>query len=156
MKNLKNNKGFSLVELIIVIAIMAVLIGILAPQYLRYVEKSRLAADNDYIDSVRKACETIAADPSYNLSGDSYEVSVSNSGTSVTTDDTNGGLAKALPDIVTIGNTATLNSKTYSGQTVTIELDMTGNKASDGTALPKVTVSGQLGIAGGPSATPTP
>ncbi|HKM34419.1 MAG TPA: prepilin-type N-terminal cleavage/methylation domain-containing protein, partial [Lachnospiraceae bacterium] len=27
-----NNKGFSLVELIIVIAIMAVLVGILAPQ----------------------------------------------------------------------------------------------------------------------------
>lgn len=36
-----NNKGFSLVELIIVIAIMAVLIGVLAPQYLKYVERSR-------------------------------------------------------------------------------------------------------------------
>ena len=33
-KNL-TNKGFSLVELIIVIAIMAVLVGVLAPQYIK-------------------------------------------------------------------------------------------------------------------------
>lgn len=40
-KTLQNKKGFSLVELIIVMAIMAVLIGILAPQYIKYVERSR-------------------------------------------------------------------------------------------------------------------
>ena len=37
----KNNKGFSLVELIVVVAIMAVLVGVLAPAYLAYVEKAR-------------------------------------------------------------------------------------------------------------------
>ena len=32
----KDNKGFSLVELIIVVAIMAILVGLLAPQYIKY------------------------------------------------------------------------------------------------------------------------
>ncbi|MDD6381391.1 MAG: prepilin-type N-terminal cleavage/methylation domain-containing protein [Lachnospiraceae bacterium] len=44
----KNNKGFTLIELIVVIAIIAVLAAILAPQYLRYVEKSRVTSDEVY------------------------------------------------------------------------------------------------------------
>ncbi len=45
MKKEMNNKGFSLVELIIVIAIMAVLVGVLAPQYLKYVNNSKVSTD---------------------------------------------------------------------------------------------------------------
>ena len=45
MKKKMDNKGFSLVELIIVIAIMVILVAVLAPQYLRYVEKSRVSSD---------------------------------------------------------------------------------------------------------------
>ena len=46
-KNRRNNKGFTLVELIIVIAIIAVLTAVLAPQYLKYVNQSKVAADDN-------------------------------------------------------------------------------------------------------------
>lgn len=56
------NKGFSLVELIIVVAIMAVLIGVLAPQYLRYVEKARLQKDNSAIAEVANVIKIAGAE----------------------------------------------------------------------------------------------
>ena len=65
-----DNKGFSLVELIIVIAIMAVLIGVLAPQYLKYVEKSRQSADLDTIDSMVNAVTIYSADPANSIVSD--------------------------------------------------------------------------------------
>lgn len=40
-----NNEGFSLVELIIVIAIMAILAAALAPQLIKYIDNSRKSAD---------------------------------------------------------------------------------------------------------------
>ena len=49
------NKGFSLVELIIVIAIMAVLVGVLAPQYIKYLDKSKISADKQLADNLRQA-----------------------------------------------------------------------------------------------------
>lgn len=62
-KETKNNKGFSLIELIIVIAIMAVLIGVLAPAYLRYVERSRQSSDIQAISTAMGSMRTAAADP---------------------------------------------------------------------------------------------
>ena len=50
-----NNKGFSLVELIVVIAIMAVLMGVLAPTLIGNIEKSRETKDLNALDSVYQA-----------------------------------------------------------------------------------------------------
>lgn len=52
MRKHLTNKGFSIVELVIVIAIMAILVALLAPQYIKYVEKSKLAADEDFISNI--------------------------------------------------------------------------------------------------------
>ncbi len=48
----EKNKGFSLVELIVVIAIMAILVGIVGTQVLPYIEKSREAKDEQILSSL--------------------------------------------------------------------------------------------------------
>ena len=52
---MEENKGFSLVELVIVIAIMAVLVAILAPLFIKYVEQSRRSRDIQTADRIREA-----------------------------------------------------------------------------------------------------
>ncbi|MBD5480982.1 MAG: prepilin-type N-terminal cleavage/methylation domain-containing protein [Lachnospiraceae bacterium] len=71
-KKRMNDKGFSLVELIIVIAIMAILIGVLAPQYLKFVERSRKSADRDTVDQIIRAVQIDYADPMTNLNPTGY------------------------------------------------------------------------------------
>ena len=53
-----NNKGFSLVELIIVIAIMAILAGAIAPALIRYIDKSRKSNDVSSAKTIKTAVET--------------------------------------------------------------------------------------------------
>lgn len=58
----KSNEGFSLVELIIVIAIMAILVGIIALQVVPYMEKSREGKDYTQLDSCFGAFQTAVAE----------------------------------------------------------------------------------------------
>lgn len=75
----RNNRGFSLVELIIVIAIMAVLTAIVAPQYIKYVEKSKVSADEANITEFDSALKVIAVDTDTPLPVDKYTVVLSKS-----------------------------------------------------------------------------
>lgn len=57
------NKGFSLVELIIVIAIMAILVGFSAPLLIKYIEKSNVSADIQLCNSIKDAVVIACSDP---------------------------------------------------------------------------------------------
>ena len=126
MKNKKNNKGFSLVELIVVVAIMAVLVGVLAPAYLKYVESSREKKDVNNLEEVRHAVEIALAEEGV------FEDVVD--GTTVTINRNTGAISTTVTDLgtelaATVGTTCELVSKTYSSTsntavyTITIDLD---------------------------------
>lgn len=75
MEKKMNNKGFSLVELIIVIAIMAILVGIVGSQVVPYLEKSRKSKDiqilsawcTDAMSSYSSNAATLEADKVYEI-----------------------------------------------------------------------------------------
>ena len=62
MLSAKKNSGFTLVELIIVIAIIAILTAVAAPQYIKYVDKARWSKDQNVAASVLTTIEAAVID----------------------------------------------------------------------------------------------
>lgn len=54
-KFLKNSKGFTLVEILVVVIIVAILAAIAVPIYLRYVERARATEAQTAINAIRTA-----------------------------------------------------------------------------------------------------
>lgn len=125
---MKKNKGFSMVELIIVIAIMAILAGALAPALIKYINKSRISTDIQTANTIATAVQTALA----NENGYDEASSVMGAGTWTdiatlyTTGSTFGPLVK---DTVGGSSTPTIKSKkcmagtSYTGATFEVEID---------------------------------
>ena len=62
-----NQHGFSLVEIVVVIAIMAVLVGILTPAYLSYIEKTRVQKDLSAAGEIYRAAEIVVYTGEYDI-----------------------------------------------------------------------------------------
>ncbi len=62
-----NNKGFTLIELIIVIAIIATLSAVLAPQFLKYVDRARESSDLQAASIIIDALTFASIDPTLNI-----------------------------------------------------------------------------------------
>lgn len=54
---MRNNKGFSLVELIVVIAIMAILAAVAIPTFAGFITKANVAADIGFMNDLEYAIE---------------------------------------------------------------------------------------------------
>ena len=113
----KNNKGFTLVELVIVVAILAILVGLLAPQYTKYVEKSRKSADVDNMNEMVKAVQVYAVDQGTKAGGNQEttgSITLSATGVKVTDKDTvNKPIENALKEYVPNYANIALKSKQW-------------------------------------------
>ena len=131
LKRKKDDKGFSLIELIIVITIMAILTALLAPQLLRYVEQSRQAKDAANMDELYRAVQLALTDEEvYANISDGQKIVYGASG-GVSFDPANATLNTELSK--TLGNLAnapSLASTLYKNSSRTVTITISGGVAT--------------------------
>ena len=144
---MKNNKGFSLVELIIVIAIMAILVGVMAPQLIKYIEKTNVSSDTQLCDSVKTAITTAMMDPSV-ISATNNGIPSNTAMASISTISTGTAFGDAFYEILgaqnAAGVTAGLKSTGASGKVNDIQFAIVGANSVHVT-IPGSDASGKKG-----------
>ena len=143
-----DKKGFSLVELIIVMAIMAILVGIVASQVLPYMEKSRQSKDQQVLSNI--CTDVVSAIAQADQAVDSFSgVTVEDLSSGAVSNAASGAAEankvaptfKELHGTVTAGDmSSTLKSKLAKDKNYAVLIDYTVSAGSKGTV--KVYVSG--------------
>ena len=137
MKKLgKNNKGFSLVELIVVVLIMAIIAVALAPQVMKWVDNSRIATDRQTADSVvsfaQLALTNKAANTELTTSAKDITITVDKDGYKIESAGTCTAFVTAFCDNAGIADAATATTiKLKSSNTVVVTVSADGVVTSD-------------------------
>lgn len=62
-KSIRDNKGFTLIELMIVVAIIAILAVVAVPQFTKYMRSAKTAEANEMLDLIKKGSATYYTTP---------------------------------------------------------------------------------------------
>ncbi len=139
----KKNKGFTLVELIIVVAVIAVLASVLAPQYLRYVERTRESNDLQVATNIMRAATVAIADPNNDVaaSADIVVTWVTGGSTNLTvtggTTEANAAIREDIATVMgwwngtTVADVTDAESALGTGTDFTFEVDASTGNISD-------------------------
>lgn len=140
-----DKKGFSLVELIIVMAIMAILVGIVASQVLPYMEKSRQSKDQQVLSSI--CTDVVSAIAQSDEAVGTFSTTVDD----LTASNTDSSIASVGKQFVELHGTTTTtglklkSSAAKAGNSVKVDYQVTGGKGTvtvyvNGATADKLTV----------------
>ena len=98
---MKNNKGFSLVELIVVIAIMAILAAVAIPTFATFINKANVASDVSFINDLEYSAQLAHAASGDKIKENSVQVTLNN----------NGSVSKVVYTVLDVKNDGTTTEK---------------------------------------------
>lgn len=145
----KDNKGFSLVELIVVVLIMGILAVALTPQVLKWVNNSRMANDKSLMGTVATACQTALTNKAaYDKLPDSGEVTLEIKKTGDATFTGDDVIANKIAEYCGETNWATFKGKTNTQAkdgVITIKISSKGKVTASYTAAGIADYNSEIG-----------